>query len=141
MSRDGIVRAAWWGTAVFTLTAAIAALTRASALEVLAVAVDLVLFAAGCVIFLMAYARAVQRSRHERVDVAGVYLMMGDSAPPDVRRSLLGAMGVQIAVALVTAALDYPLAFGILVPTYGLALAGLWAARHGTFPAKAQAGA
>ena len=139
MKADGIVRAAWTGTAVFAVTAVVAALTKATALEVIAVAVDLALFAAGCVLFFMAYARAVQRSRHERVDVAGVYLMMGDSAPPDVRRSLLGAMAAQTAVALVTAALDYPLAFGILVPTYGLGLAGLWTARHGTFPVKAPA--
>ena len=133
------MRASWAGTAALTVTSVAAAITKATPLEVVAVVVDLLLFAAGCVLFLMAYARAVQRSRHERIEVAGVYLMMGDSAPREARRHLLGSMTAQIVVALVTAAVDYPLAFGILVPTYGLALAGLWAARHGTFPAKVNA--
>ena len=58
------------------------------------------------------------------------------SAPKPVRRSLLGSLAVEIAVAVAGAALhpNTSLAFGILAPVYGLSLAGLWGARHGTFP-------
>jgi hypothetical protein len=133
---DRIITASWAGTAVFALIAALAAITGNRALEIVSAGVDVALFLAGCVIFLAAYARAVQRSRTEQIDVAGVYLMMGGSAPKPVRTQLLGSLAAQVVVALVTAAVRWPLAFGILVPTYGLGLAGLWAARNGTFPAK-----
>ena len=45
-------------------------------------------------------------------------------------------MAVQTIVGLVTAAIriETTLAFGILVPTLGLAFCGLWGARHGLFP-------
>lgn len=136
MTGARIVRASWLGTALFAVTAVAAAVAGSPPLEAVAVAVDLVLFALGCVVFLAAFFRAVGRSRTEEVAVAGVYLLMGQSAPNDVRRSLLGSLAVQVAVAVATAAARpfTPLAFGILVPTYGLALAGLWAASHGTFP-------
>lgn len=130
---DRIVKAGWAGTAVFALTSSAAALTGNQPLEVVAIGVDVGLFLAGCGAFVAAYARAVRRSRTDEIAVAGLYLLMGNSAPKPVRRQLLGSLGVQSAVALVTA-IRWPLAFGILVPTYGLGLAGLWAARHGTFP-------
>ena len=135
-----IVRATWIGTAVFALTAAVAAVTDATPAEAVSTAVALLLFLVGCVAFVAAYARAVARSRTDDIQVAGLYLLMGNSAPPEIRRLLLGALGLQIVVALGTAAARpySPLAFGILVPTYGLGLAGLWAARHGTFPARPQ---
>ena len=49
---------------------------------------------------------------------------------------MLGGAAAQAVVAVATAAVRpySPLAFGILVPLWGLGLAGLWAARHGTFP-------
>lgn len=133
---DRIIRASWTSTAVFGVVATAAALTGNRPLEIVSAAVDVALFLAGCVVFLVAYARAVNRSRTEEVAVAGVYLMMGDSAPKPVRNHLLGSLGAQTAIALVTAAVRWPLAFGILVPVLGLALAGLWTSTHGTFPAK-----
>lgn len=130
---DPIIKATWAGTAVFGLTSGVAALGGATPLEIAAIAVDLVLFVAGCTAFVAAYARAVRRSRTDDIAVAGLYLLMGDSAPNPVRKHLLGSLAAQTAVALVTA-IRWPLAFGVLVPIYGLGLAGLWAARHGTFP-------
>ena len=129
----GIRTAAWYGTALFGVTAVAAVLTEA--LEPVAVVVDVLLFVAGLVLFVAAYARAVSRSRTEAIAVTTLYFLAG-SAPPDVRRSLLGALAVQVVVALATAiARPYTiLAAGTLVPLYGLALCGLWAARHGTFP-------
>jgi len=131
---DRIIRASWTSTALFGLAAAAAAASGNRPLEIVSAALDVVLFLAGCVVFLVAYARAVNRSRQEEIAVAGVYLMMGGSAPARVRNHLLASLGAQTAIAVVTAAVRWPLAFGILVPTLGLGLAGLWAATHGTFP-------
>jgi hypothetical protein len=52
-----------------------------------------------------------------------------------VRTNLLGALAAQVAVAVLTASVRpyTTLAFGTLVPVYGLGLCGLWAARHGSF--------
>jgi hypothetical protein len=130
---DNIRKAAWYGTAVFVLTAVAA--TVVDALDPVALVVDVVLFGVGCVAFVAAYLRAVNRSRTDSIAVTSLFFLAG-SAPPDVRRSLLGALVVQVVVALATAiARPYTiLAAGTLVPIYGLGLCGLWAARLGTFP-------
>ena len=128
-----IRRATWYGTAGFAATAVAAAVE--DALDPVALVVDAVLFAAGCVAFGAAYLRAVNRSRVDAIALTSLFFLAG-SAPPDVRRSLLGALAVQVVAALGTAiARPYTiLAAGTLVPLYGLGLCGLWAARHGTFP-------
>jgi hypothetical protein len=132
-----IVQAAYLGTAVFC-AAAIAAVADAD-LEIVAVAVDLLLFAGGVVAFLWAYAIAIGRSRDVLIGIGGLYFLQG-SAPNAVRLRLLGALTVQVAVAFITAGLRpfTGLAFGILVPMWGLGLCGLWGARYGTFPPRAQ---
>lgn len=133
--RITIVRAAWWGTGLFGVTAVAAAIYPEAPAEVPAFAVAIALFAAGAVAFGVAFARAVARSRTELISVADVFFLTGGTAPPDVRRSLLGALAVQVVIALATAiARPYSsLAAGTLVPLYGIGLCGLWAARHGTF--------
>jgi hypothetical protein len=130
---EDIRKAAWYGTAGFAVTAVAATLVEA--LDPLALVVDVLLFVAGGVTFVAAYLRAVNRSRTDAIAVTSLFFLAG-SAPPDVRRSLLGALAVQVAVALATAiARPYTiLAAGTLVPLFGLGLCGLWAARHGTFP-------
>ena len=129
-----IVRASWWGTAAFTLSAVGAAFAP-DALGGVAFVVAVVLFVAGCAAFAAAYARALGRSRRELVAVSNLFFLTGETAPPAVRRNLLGALALQTTVALATAiARPYTsLAAGTLVPVYGLALCGLWASRHGTF--------
>ena len=54
----------------------------------------------------------------------------------DVQVRMLVPLAIQVVVALLTASIRLytPLAFGILVPMWGLGLAGLWGARYGTFP-------
>ena len=108
------------------------------ALGGVAFAVAVVLFAAGCAAFVAAYARALGRSRRDLIAVGNLFFLTGGTAPAPVRRNLLGSLTVQAVVALATAiARPYSaLAAGTLVPVYGLALCGLWAARHGTFPAR-----
>jgi hypothetical protein len=127
-----IIRASWVGTAVFTITAVAADFV--TALKPVAFAVSVALFVAGCVVFLLAFFRAVGRSRTDNISVTNLYFLAG-SAPASVRRSLLASLAVQVVVAIITAAIRpyTSLAAGILAPVYGLGLCGLWAARHGTF--------
>lgn len=131
-----IRRATWWGTVLFALTSAAAVAVPEPPLEVPAFVVAVGLFLVGCVVFVLAYSQAVQRSRERVIGVAQLFFLTGDSAPAEVKRSLLGALAVQVAVAL-GAAIARPyssLAAGTLTPLFGLALCGLWAARYGTFP-------
>jgi len=134
--KDAITRASWAGSAVFAVVAVSAAATGANAIEAVAVIVDLLLFVGGVIAYALAYAAAVRRSRRDEIAVANLFLLMGPVAPAAVKRRLLGAAAAQGVVAVATAAVRpySPLAFGILVPLWGLGLAGLWAARHGTFP-------
>jgi hypothetical protein len=80
--------------------------------------------------------------------VSGLYLLLGPATPPRVRRTMLGLLVAQFAIALVTtfARLDGPdgnpgssLALGFLVPMLGFGLNGLWAAFHGDFPRRPDA--
>lgn len=137
LTRDPIVVTAVAGTAVFTVAATAAAIWPGALATPVAV-LDIIFFAAGCVLFIWSFLQVVGRSRHEAVSVPGTWFLTGGVAPAAVRRLLLGALAVQTVVALVTASVRpfTPLAFGVLVPTFGLGLCGLWAARHGTFPAR-----
>ncbi len=138
----GISRATWWGTVVFGATSAAAVAVPDAPLEMPAFVVAIVLFAAGCLAFVAAYSRAVARSRTELIGVADLFFLTGTTAPPSVRRSLLGAVAVQVAVGVGSAiARPYTsLAAGTLVPVYGLGLCGLWASRYGTFPRRPRDG-
>jgi hypothetical protein len=135
-----IRRAAWWGTALFAFTAIAAVVAPDPPAEVPAFVVAVGLFLTGCVLFAVAYARAVSRSRYDLIGIADLFFLAGETAPPEVRRSLLGALATEVAVALATAiARPYSsLAAGVLAPVYGLALCGVWASRHGTFQPRAQ---
>lgn len=126
---DGSVAA----TAVFAVSSAASVLVP-DIFGPVAVVVALTLFGIGCVVFLLAFARALERSRTEELSVAGIYLL-SDSAPKVVRILLLLPPIVQTVVALIAAAMRpfTAQAFGILVPMFGLGIAGLWAARHGSF--------
>jgi hypothetical protein len=139
----GIISFTWQATALFSVTAIITAISPSLFFRVVAVTVALVLFGLGMIVFLVAYLRAIGRSRYEVISVAGVYLMTGGVAPAAVRRSMYAALAVQIIVALVTASvMPYSsLAFGVLVPLFGLAMCGLWSSVCGTFAARADADA
>jgi hypothetical protein len=143
MPGAAIARASWWGTVVFAVTAGAAVAVPDAPLEVPAFVVATALFAAGCVAFVAAYTRAVTRSRTDLIGVADLFFLAGTTAPPPVRRSLLGALAVQVAVGVGSAiARPYTnLAAGTLVPVYGLGLCGLWASRYGTFPRRPPDGA
>src|SRR5690606_15680091 len=97
------LRAAVAGTAAFVVVAG-AATAFPDALAVPAVVVDLVLFAAGCVAFVLTLLRAAERSRTEALHLPGIWWLSG-SAPTPVRRLLLGTFLLQVAVALLTASI------------------------------------
>jgi hypothetical protein len=120
------------GTAVFTVVAVAAVL--APVVELALVIVSVGLFAVGVVTFLVAFARAVERSRYEAIGMGGLFFLVG-SAPGAVQLRLLGALAVEVVVAFAAASIRIytPVAFGLLVPMYGLGLAGLWGATYGTF--------
>lgn len=138
-----LVRANVIGTALFVVAEAVAVPMRADRFgQVLIAVVSLVLFAAGVATSLWAYAAALERSRSEEVGVANLYLLTGDTAPPKVKRTMSIALTVQVLVGLVGAIVGVAglsegdlnaLAFGALVPMYGIGMNGAWAARYGSY--------
>ncbi|MEQ8841250.1 MAG: hypothetical protein RIB98_09735 [Acidimicrobiales bacterium] len=136
---SSLIRASWAGTAVFAVVAVIATIDP-DELGAPAVIVSLILFAGGSTAMFWAFLIAVQRSREVAIGIGGLYFGAG-SAPRDVQRHLMGSLAVQVLVALVTASIRVftSLAFGILVPVWGLGLAGLWCARHGEFAPRTDA--
>jgi hypothetical protein len=129
-----IVQASWAGTILFTITAVVATIAMGST-QYVAVAVSFGLFTIGCVAFLWAYALAVQRSRDVEIGIGGLYFLAGPTAPPRVRWLLDGSLAVQVLVGFATASARpfTTLAFGVLVPMFGVGCNGLWGARHGSF--------
>ena len=127
-----IVVWSWWGTVAFSVTAIAA--TWFDELRWPAAVVALTLFGVGCIVFLWAFAVAVERSRTDAMGIGGLFFLAG-SAPTSVQRHLLGSLTVEVVVGLTTASIRMftSLAFGTLVPVFGLAMAGLWGARHGVF--------
>ena len=88
---------------------------------VVTVIISLVLFALGTAVFFVAYAKAVARSRYEAIGMGGLFFLAG-TAPRRVQVLLLGSLGVEIVVGFVAASVRIytPVAFGLLVPMYGL---------------------
>ena len=132
-SGPAIVRASATGTIVFGVASVVAVIDDGLP-RAIAVAVDLGLFVLGCAAFLWAFVLALGRSRNENIGIGGLYFLTG-CAPATVRRRMMGLLAVQVIVAVV-AALWAPytaVAASVLVPVYGLGLAGLWGAHHGRF--------
>ena len=102
----------------------------------------LLLFAVGIATSLWAYTTALERSRSEEVGVANLYLLTGATAHAPVKLAMLLALAVQVLAALVGATVGVvglqegelnALAFGVLVPMFGIGMNGAWAARYGSF--------
>jgi hypothetical protein len=139
---DVLISADLVGTAVFALTAALAAAFFTTFWQWVASVTALALFGIGVFSFLWSYYNAVQRSRRDEIGVTELYLLLGPPTPPRVRRIMLGLLLLQLSIAVVTtfARLEGPdgkpgssLALGFLVPMFGFGLNGLWAAYHGNF--------
>ena len=112
------------------MTAIPAALGVDAMLDV-AIGVSLVLFLIACGAFLYAFGVGIARSaRGDNVAVANLFFLQG-SAPRDVQRTFIAMFVVCLVIAVATI-VNEP--FGILVPMLPPGLAGVWAARHGSFP-------
>ena len=139
----GIVRLDLAGTAVFLVALAVAVPLRNHRFaQFLIGGVSMVLFAIGVATTLWAYTRALDRSRVEEVGVANLYLLTGGTSPKVVGRTMTLTLVVQIVAALAGAwvgvvGLDKgqlnALAFGVLVPMFGIGMNGVWAALHGSY--------
>lgn len=126
-----IITWSWGTTAVFAAITVPVAL-GASALEGVAIGLSLALFAASLVVWTYAFGLAVVRSsRGDDVTVPALFFLSSGAAPAVVRRHLLGSLAVSVIVAVATVKTN---PFSALVPMLALGLAGLWAARNGTFP-------
>ncbi len=138
-----LVRGNFVGTAVFVAAAALATPFKEERwAQVVAIVVSVVLFAIGIFTSLQAYARALDRSRVHDIGVANLYLLTGPTAPATVKRSMSGALAIQVVVAIVAASFGVSgladsdlnaLAFTVLVPMFGIGMNGAWAARYGSF--------
>ncbi|WP_208028036.1 hypothetical protein [Rhabdothermincola sediminis] len=135
MTSERLIRASWLGTGVFTVAAVVGTIWLE--VVVVTVVVSVVLFALGTAAFLAAYLTAIGRSRYDAIGMGGLFFLAG-SAPAAVRRAMLLSFAAEIVVAFVTASVRIytPVAFGLLVPMYGLGVMGLWGARFGEFPAR-----
>ncbi len=132
MPGQDLYRTNLYATVVFSLAAVVTAIFP-TPLRVPFAVLSVVLFSVGTITFLWAYGKAIERSREEDVSVVMIYGM--SAAPRDARIRFHLLTFAQSAVAIATAAI-HPFtaqAFGILAPMLGIGLAGLWAARHGTF--------
>jgi hypothetical protein len=138
-----LVRADLVGTAVFAAALAVAVPLRSHRSgQFLIGIVSVVLFAIGIVGSLWAYATALERSRIDEVGVANLYLLTGNTAPTQVKRAMTLALVAQVVLALVGAFIGVAglkghqvnaLAFGVLVPMFGIGMNGAWAARYGSY--------
>jgi hypothetical protein len=138
-----LVRSNLVGTAAFLLALMIAIPFKNERFaQFLIGVVSVVLFAIGIATSLWAYTSALERSRVEEVGVANLYLLTGPTAPKDVKRVMVGALVVQVVAALVGAFVGVvglqdnevnALAFGVLVPMFGIGMNGAWAARYGSY--------
>ena len=136
-----LVRVNILGTAAFVVSATVAAVVFTPVFRTIGVVVALVLFAIGVASFILGYFTAVQRSRYDNISVASLFLLIGTVSSFKVRRLMNGCLLVQGLCGLITALArtttdgrsGSTLAFGVLVPLFGLGLNGLWSSRHGLF--------
>lgn len=130
----GIIGLSWAATAAFTLTSGAATVWFGSTLQAVAFVTAMALFASGCMVYVLAYAAGIRRSRTHELGIGGWFFLAG-SAPGWAQRHLLGSFAVQVVVSLVVAGARpfTSLAFGVLAPLFGLACCGWWGGAHGAF--------
>jgi hypothetical protein len=133
LAGEAIINGSFAGTAVYTTLAVLGA-SFPDSFAIPTAVVSGGLFVIGCVVFFWAYAVAVSRSRTNLIGIGGLYFLAG-TAPKVVRFRLRLSLGIEILAATVSASIRpfTPMAFGFLVPVFGLGMCGLWGARHGTF--------
>ncbi|CAB4593150.1 unannotated protein [freshwater metagenome] len=134
LAGTGILRATVLGTAAFVLLGLAASIFQ-GALTGAYVALSLFEFFVGMIVFVLAFFRAIDRSRTEAIGIGGLFFASG-SAPKRVQVILMVSLTVQVVVSIIVASLHLytGLAFGVLAPMWALGFTGLWVAAYGTFP-------
>ncbi|MFI5045855.1 MAG: hypothetical protein ACHQIG_02230 [Acidimicrobiia bacterium] len=126
----GVLVFGWVANMLFFVTAVPSA-AGVDAFEGPAIVVALVLFFISIGAFAYAFVLAAARSANgENVAVANLFFLQG-SAPRAVQMQFLAMFGVCVVIACATVVWA---PFGVLVPMLPVGLAGVWAAREGTFP-------
>jgi hypothetical protein len=130
----GILRATVVGTGVFVVVGGLG-LALPDVFTAPFIVVSLLEFLVGSIVFVLAFLRAVDRSRTESIGIGGLFFGAG-STPGAVQRILVGSLVVQTVFAVVvgTVRVYTGMAFGILAPMWALGFTGLWSAAYGTFP-------
>jgi hypothetical protein len=130
----GILRATVVGTVAFVVVGFAVSIVQ-GALTGVYVALSLFEFVVGMVVFVLAFFRAIDRSRTEAIGIGGLFFASG-SAPKRVQTTLMVSLTVQVVASIVVASLHLytALAFGVLAPMWALGFTGLWVAAYGTFP-------
>jgi hypothetical protein len=131
------------GTGLFVLALGVGVPLRAERSgQIVVIVVSMVLFAVGVACSIWAYAAALERSRTDEIGVANLFLLTGPTMEPPVKRTMTACLVVQVVAALIGASIGVgglqegdlnALAFGILVPMFGIGLNGVLAVRHGRF--------
>ncbi len=129
----GIVIATWLSSAVVVVVVVPLAL-GVDALDSTVVAVCLASFAAGFVVWIVAFAAALARTARGDEIAVSSWVFLAGSAPTAVRNNFLAAALLTLAVSIVTTGASPFVWLANLLP---LALSAWWGARHGTFPARA----
>jgi hypothetical protein len=121
------------GTVVF-VAMTVAAVFGSDGVRVAFAVVSAVLFFLGTALTGVAILKAIGRSRTEAISVADLFLV--SAAPRATRVWLHGLLGLQVVVSIVGASIRpfTALAFGVLVPMFGLGVNGWWSASRGRFP-------
>ena len=129
-----LINASWAAAVAVSLTG-LAGWLLGGAFEIVAFVVSLTLFFVGMVAATVGFVVAASRSRRDRLDLGRLVLLTG-VAPTRVRRSLFGALFVQVVGGLVPAIATQGLEldFGTLVPLVGVGLIFWWGAAYGDFP-------
>ena len=120
------------GTVVLVLVTIAASAVTSGWTGALNLVVSGALFLGGCVAFAVGFLKAVDRSRTEEIDLAGLFYLTG-AAAREPRRAMLGLWYAQIATASVSVFTVSP-PWGVMAPVWGIGLLTLWSARHGRFP-------
>lgn len=95
-------------------------------------------FLAGAALFAWAFLIAAGRSRREQVTVVGAFFLGEESIGKDDRRWAYRLLFVQSVIGLVAAAADpyTAMAFGVLVPMWGLGVVAFLGSAHGVFASR-----
>lgn len=121
-------------TVATTVTYAVIAAGDAAGIvgfEAAATVAALALFAFSMIVWVLAFARALARSTAgDDLAVASMFFLQG-SAPRALRVRFLGVVASLLVLTIATLASN---PIGFLVNMLPIGLAGLWGARHGTYP-------